>query len=360
MGDPLTEAQTSMIERWIPPPVSEEPYVSNDIGSQSDSDNETELARRIEELAIKNETDGDHANAEQFYRSAIEHGEASSRPASVITAMRVRLAYACMRQKKWPDAEDIIVPIAFERKTNDILVYHSMHALAIASLGASQLDAAEKYCKRALWGKRKVLGKDHTSCWETLALLVSICTAKNKMVEAEAHRSFIPYDWPVKSDAEPLTYLDRSVGNSGTAVHSSIVGSSSQRSLTPQQQSVPSQQYPPRQPHLSYTTPVSSNTVPASSTFAYPKSVRSQYTGPSMTTSYGGYPPPPETWQSKPGSEPKVHIFVSVDYIQLGYEYTSVAYAIHRLNKPMLSELLTEWPGSPYSKLAVCYPLLRF
>ncbi|KAF5571386.1 hypothetical protein FPHYL_503 [Fusarium phyllophilum] len=130
MGDPLTEAQTSMIERWIPPTVNEEPRSPVD----ADSDSETEFARRIEELAIKNEADGDHAKAEQFYRGAIEHGESSSRPGSDITAMKIRLAYACMRQEKWTEADEIMSPIAFGRKTNDILVYHGMHALALAYL----------------------------------------------------------------------------------------------------------------------------------------------------------------------------------------------------------------------------------
>ncbi|KAH7242647.1 hypothetical protein BKA59DRAFT_481149 [Fusarium tricinctum] len=216
LGDPLTEAQTSRIEGWIPPPVNEEPYTPTDAGSQSDTDNEAELARRIEELAVQNDKNGDFARAEQFYRSAIEHGEARSRPPHDLKTMRVRLAYACMQQEKWTEAEEIIAPIAFEKKTNDLLVYHSMHALAIEYLDALKLQEAEKYCKRALWGKRKVLGKDHSSCWESLTLLASICMARNKIVEAEAHRSFIPRISEILVDAKALIYLERSVGGQGS------------------------------------------------------------------------------------------------------------------------------------------------
>ncbi|CAJ0551398.1 Ff.00g113280.m01.CDS01 [Fusarium sp. VM40] len=216
LGVPLTEAQKSRIEGWIRPPVHEEPYTPTDSGSQSDTDNEAELARRIEELAVQNDKNGDYARAEQFYRSAIEHCEASSRPPRDLKTMRVRLAYSCMQQEKWTEAEEIIAPIAFEKKTNDLLVYHSMHALAIENLDALKLQEAEKYCKRALWGKRKVLGRDHSSCWESLALLASICMARNMIVEAEAHRSFIPRISEISVDVKALIYLERSVGGPGS------------------------------------------------------------------------------------------------------------------------------------------------
>ncbi|RBA20903.1 hypothetical protein FPRO05_08350 [Fusarium proliferatum] len=274
MGDPLTEAQTSQIERWIPPPVNEEPHSPLD----ADSDSETEFARRFEELAIKNEADGDHAKAEQFYRGAIEHGESSSRPVIDITAMKIRLAYACMRQEKWTEADEIITPIAFERKTNDILVYHGMHALALAYVDDSKLDEAERYCKRALWGKRKVLGKDNLSCWETLTLLVFICKARNRIAEAEVHRSFIPNYETIAIDPEALTYLDRSVGALTRPCNISDMVQQTQQPLAFQQE------YPPSQP---YTT-AASGLVLSAGKFQYPKTFGSQYTSPPTPNSHQG------------------------------------------------------------------------
>ncbi|KAF4470737.1 hypothetical protein FALBO_2338 [Fusarium albosuccineum] len=338
MGDPLTEVQTSRIERWIPPPVSEEPYgynageSSTNAGFQSDSDTEIELAQRIEELAVKNEADGDHAKAEQFYRSAIDRSEASYRSTNDITAMRVRLAYACMRQRKWAEGEEVLAPIAFERKTHDIPVYHGMHALAIFYLAHSKLEAAERYCKRALWGKRKVLGKDHPSCWDTLALLVSICIARNKTVEAEAHRSFIPPSLLVAVDTDALTYLNRSVGNLIPSTNSSDMSSSIQQPLIPQQPY--SSGLPPAAQHrslVSYPDPALPSPGPPRTTFEYPKSYGSQYS-PSLTTnsqqSVGQYyQPPPQAWQPAPMPKPKPRIFVSIDYIHYGTENTSVAMA---------------------------------
>ncbi|KAF5711560.1 hypothetical protein FMUND_8955 [Fusarium mundagurra] len=288
MGDPLTEAQTTMIERWIPPPVNEEPHSPVD----ADSDSETEFARRIEELAIKNEADGDHAKAEQFYRGAIEHGESSSRSVSDITAMKIRLAYACMRQEKWTEADAIISPIAFERKTNDILVYHGMHALALAYLVDSKLEESEKCCKRALWGKRKVLGKDHWRCWETLSVLVHICMARNKTMEAEVHQSFIPNHATIPTDQGALAYLDRSVGSLGRPGNDSDVVSQTPQPLAPQQEYPPSQVY----------TTAASGPVPSAGTFQYPKPFKSLPPTPKY---------PPEHMRTSPNAGPSSNSPVS-------------------------------------------------
>lgn len=289
MGDPLTEAQTSLIERWIPPPVNEEPHSPLD----ADSDSETEFARRFEELAIQNEANGEHAKAEQFYRGAIEHGESSSRPLTDMTAMKIRLAYACMRQEKWTEADEIISPIAFERKTNDILVYHGMHALALTYVDDSKLEEAERYCKRALWGKRKVLGKDNLSCWETLTLLVFICKARNRTAEAEVHRSFIPNYETIAIDPEALTYLDRSVGSLIKPSDNSDMVSQTQPPLAFQQE------YSPSQP---YTTSVSSP-VPSPLRFQYPKTFGSQYTSPTPDSYQGMVQYPTQHMQTRANGE---------------------------------------------------------
>ncbi|KAG4269205.1 hypothetical protein FPRO04_12194 [Fusarium proliferatum] len=171
MGDPLTEAQTSLIERWIPPPVNEEPHSPLD----ADSDSETEFARRFEELAIKNEADGDHAKAEQFYRGAIEH-------------------------------------------------------------------------------------------------------ARNRIAEAEVHRSFIPNYETIAIDPEALTYLDRSVGALTRPCNISDMVQQTQQPLAFQQE------YPPSQP---YTT-AASGPVPSAGKFQYPKTFGSQYTSPPTPNSHQG------------------------------------------------------------------------
>ncbi|KAF7556472.1 hypothetical protein G7Z17_g1395 [Cylindrodendrum hubeiense] len=245
MGDRLTDDQVSSIQNWIPPPIDEEtpyrngsvnrsrsrrdslPHAGTEEGRRSDSDDDIdkELARRLEELAVTNQKSGDHEKAENFYRRAIDSGKASDRSPQHLAMMRANLAYVCMCQQKWKEAEEILAPMAFEKKTHDILVYHGLHALAMVSAKGSDLDAAYSFGKRALWGKRKVIGKSDPSCWDTSALLSRICFARNDIAEAEAHMSFIPSSYfqgglqrrsmyssdRQVSDLDALAYLNNSV-----------------------------------------------------------------------------------------------------------------------------------------------------
>lgn len=229
LGDHLTEEQASTIEKWIPPPVDEEPtpiststydlferseqssntVVANNYISESDDENDQDLTKRLEELAIESRLGGNNPRAESFYRRAIERGEAGKKPKKEIQAMRLHLADVCMLQEKWREAEDIISPMAFERQVHSIEVYHAMHALALVHLHEFDLARAHRCCKRALWGKRKVVGKTDPSYFDTLGLLASICDKKNDVAEAEAHRSFIPASVRVVDDADALEYLRR-------------------------------------------------------------------------------------------------------------------------------------------------------
>lgn len=239
MGDPLTDEQVSGIHNWIPPPIEEEPVpgdhtqsdgTSNtavEAGRLSDSDDDIdkELARRLEELAMTSQKAGEYQKAENFYRRAIDSGETSHRSSQDLAMMKTNLAYVCVRQEKWSEAKEIVDPLAFEKKVHDVLVYHSIHALAMVSAKNSELDAAYRYGMRALWGKRKVMGKSHPSCWDTSALLSRICFARGDVVDAEVHKSFIPSSSfqeghqrnsiysPSRelSDLDALAYLDRAV-----------------------------------------------------------------------------------------------------------------------------------------------------
>lgn len=239
MGDPLTDEQVSGIHNWIPPPIEEEPVPGDhpqsdgtsttavEVGRLSDSDDDIdkELAKRLEELAMTNQKAGEYQKAENFYRRAIDSGETSHRSSQDLAMMKTNLAYVCVRQEKWSEAKEIVDPLAFEKKVHDVLVYHSIHALAMVSAKNSELDAAYRYGMRALWGKRKVMGKSHPSCWDTSALLSRICFARGDVVDAEVHKSFIPSSSfqeghqrnsiysPSRelSDLDALAYLDRAV-----------------------------------------------------------------------------------------------------------------------------------------------------
>ena len=216
LGDPLTREQFANIESWISPPSNSQdgttlPSTAIDSSYHSDSDDDIDkaLLQRLRELAVESRQQGDHVRAENFYRKVITRSEASDSnydPRDLVQD-RIDLAYACLHQKKWADAEAIILPIAMERMLADIAVYVGLHALALAHLHSSDFAKADRCCKRALWGKRKILGKENPSCWETLALLSRICEARGETEEAEAHRTFIPASYQPVLNADPLAYV---------------------------------------------------------------------------------------------------------------------------------------------------------
>ncbi|KAK0742931.1 hypothetical protein B0T18DRAFT_391809 [Schizothecium vesticola] len=159
----------------------------------SDDDIDEALLKRLRELAVESRQQGDYARAENFYRKVINRSESSESNYNPqdLAQDRIDLAYACLRQRKWADAETIILPIAMERTLADIAVFVGLHTLALAHMHSSEFAKADQCCKRALWGKRKTL-EENPPCWETLALLSRICEARGETEEAEAHRTFIP------------------------------------------------------------------------------------------------------------------------------------------------------------------------
>lgn len=217
LGEPLTREQLLTIESWIPPPSSTQqggttlPSAIVDPSYHSDSDDDIDeaLIKRLRELAVESRQKGDHLKAENFYRKVIsrcETSESNYDPQDLVED-RINLAYACLHQRKWADAEAIILPIAMERKLADITIYVGLHALALVYMDSSDFVMADKCSKRALWGKRKILGKENPSCWETLALLSRLCEARGDPEEAEAHRTFIPTSYQPVLHLDPLVYL---------------------------------------------------------------------------------------------------------------------------------------------------------
>lgn len=244
LGDLLTATQYSDISRWIPPPVGERKTpasprdrasssaistnttndLTNDQGHHSDSDGDLDrdLVRRLEELAVESMEAGNYARAENFYRKVPDRKGAASDDQPVgqdYTTSKIALARACLCQEKWQEAGELLIPIAWEKKVVDIEAYGLLHALALAYKKNSDLETADSYCRRSLWGKRKVLGKSHPSPWEMLALLASICDSRDDAIEAEAHRSFIPASYRPVADTDPLEYLNRPKDDQGAPIH---------------------------------------------------------------------------------------------------------------------------------------------
>lgn len=177
-SDPLTNRH-SMAETEITVPQP------NDNDSDSDSDLEKDLTKKFQELAVLKLSERDYEKAEQFFLKVIDRSTSEGKPVESMTPIRINLAFTYCFQGKWEEAEAIIEPAAFGKQKVDIAVFHGIHTLALHSYGNRDLETAEKYCKRALNGKKKILGKEHESYLESIQLLSGIYSARGDQAESE-------------------------------------------------------------------------------------------------------------------------------------------------------------------------------
>jgi len=225
MGDPLSEDQASKISDWIPPPsIPEEgsdlmdPFADVAAGTKDttevddafvfDSEIERDLIRNFYDIAFTSFKNGDYAKAETFFRKAIDRSAVGKeKQPEDNDKMKLALAYSCGLQNKWDDMESIIVPLAAGAVNGDIMAVHALHTLAIVRHERKDYDTAIRYCKRAIVNKRKILGKDHDSSHDSMALLAHVYEAKGDIAEAEGYRRFLPPSHASARNFQPSNYM---------------------------------------------------------------------------------------------------------------------------------------------------------
>lgn len=101
---------------------------------------------------------------------------------------------AYFQQEKWTDAKKHFLAVADveEDGVSDLRCFEAEHYLAKIHVQENDLDGAEKRCLAASNGRRRILGKSHTSWQESIALLVEIYTAKEDPVEADGYAALLP------------------------------------------------------------------------------------------------------------------------------------------------------------------------
>lgn len=277
MGDPLSPDQWFSIERWIPKPqISEEmseeevdlwtpsPSPSTNLStekrsattdekttltavssvtttasqldqSDSESDIEKETTKKFQELALRKFEQNDYSGAETYLRNVIArkrpHGKDTQAEIDLFAA-QVKLAIACSFQEKWNEVEAIIWPLTKTKGQRDINFFHVMQALALTHRERGNETAAVIYTKKALNGKKRILGKTHDSFFESMVVLAHI---NNDRPEAEVYRDFLPAEHRYSSIRDPLVgafeYLKRSI--LGIQLDESVISNSGVTGQTP-------------------------------------------------------------------------------------------------------------------------------
>ena len=229
-GDAMSRDQWVSIENWIPPPIIEEPEHGNrdrdhlstattlssgepsstalrspgsfsiDVptnlsGSDSDSEIEREMTKKFKELALGSFQRQEYEKAEKLLSKVIHRLSRASRDNSPmdpdLRPFEVRLAMVHCLQGKWRKAENILLPMATRREETNVEAFHGMHVLALRYMMVNDHTIAVKYCKRAMTGKRRILGKDHVSLYQSIHLLAFIYERAGDPTEAEGYRSFL-------------------------------------------------------------------------------------------------------------------------------------------------------------------------
>jgi hypothetical protein len=230
MGDALSQEQHSRIEEWISEPIEEEsagdhlsestrltsPLGESSISgpsfstnpttvSDSDSDLERDMIQKFEELAMAKLYQRDYEKAEIFFRRIIERNQEDGKSVKGMSSIKIMIAYTCCFQGRWDEAEAAAIPLTTGKERPSIDAFDLFHTLALRNLRQNQFEQAAIWCKRALFGKKKLLGKDSTSYYQSMGLLARIYDIQGDAIEAEACRSFIPPNTIVEND--PLMHL---------------------------------------------------------------------------------------------------------------------------------------------------------
>ncbi|TLD34661.1 Dimethyl-sulfide monooxygenase [Venturia nashicola] len=215
LGDQLSNDQYRDIRNWIPPPVEEESLEGESIGSgpisdaitiraesDSESDLEQELVEMFEKRGLQKLADKKYEEAEKFLCKAISLRSPFSKTTTSLEHVKASLADCYCQQAKWEDADRLLSELSDSRNKLDILALYSLHAVSHSYFGKANLDAADRMCRKALLGKKKLLGKTHESYYHTLLLLACICDAKGDEVQGDAWRHFLPAS--LESQARPV------------------------------------------------------------------------------------------------------------------------------------------------------------
>jgi tetratricopeptide (TPR) repeat protein len=408
LGDPLSEEQYSSIRNWIPPPAIEEESVdahegsgsafldsapgdeqTSDLESDADSDIERHLLKRYRDIALSSLKEKDYPRAESFYRKVIEMSSDSDVPTDEVQDLKIMLAFSCGLQGKWDEPETIFPPIAFARGIPDIRPFHGLYAMSMVHFNNGDYDTATKYCKRAVGGYRRLLGKSDPQYFEAMHILALIYDSKGDPVSAEGCRTFLPAQTLAPVALSPQIFLETVVSNDpntkeardrlhsttpippssgpgGESLSQSQLDSQASASSTISQplsvtanlveaisQKLDEQNLEPKP--LSSFQPGTANKIDGVSNAKYSRDIltyQGQLLAGQIPSTQQYASPVPQSEPSPQTREP-ARLIVAVDF---GTTQTSVAWAFVSV-EGVREDILTSWPGaSNITKSAVSFP----
>ena len=219
LGEPLPADARRRISTWIPVEygdstgVLEEFHISdshsltdtttsgtNPVSTDNtDFDGEsfdTKMALNFLSKGQQKYNEGDYAKAETLLQKALKKFQSSGKTINNTEPMDISLqiAQALFKQQKNPEAQDLCDIILDESPRSDADRKRLLEASYLSSqihLSNGALEAAERHCRQTLTGRMRIDGKSD-AYHESLALMATICEARNEEDEAEFYLNELP------------------------------------------------------------------------------------------------------------------------------------------------------------------------
>lgn len=196
-------------------------------------DLDLDLTRNFLKLGQEKAESQEHARAEAFFRKALKlisthnfQDRIALHPAEV----QLMLGCACLKQRKFGEAESIFLPLTKQNKDCD--EYQSLtasHFLGDLYLQKGELQQALSCTMGAVKGRNTLMGSKHAAFVESLRLLLQVYKEMGDEAEVEAWQKFLPTKPSVEEPAtvssaedkfRPASDISDSTTNTGKSVPS--------------------------------------------------------------------------------------------------------------------------------------------
>jgi ankyrin repeat protein len=209
-GDVLTHDRRRYVESWIPGrdtelyssgsntlAQSDEQAMADAPGldeDDSDSDVESDVIKSLQRTGRQRFEAAEYSEAEGFLQKSIHLLETKKGlNFEGRDEMFEMLVTSFLNQRKWSEAETALLHFIKGRPEREAKMLSSLHILAEVYLEKLELDNAEKYCQRAVKGRKKVLGRGNPLFLESVDLLIEIYERKGDVVAARGYTAtFLP------------------------------------------------------------------------------------------------------------------------------------------------------------------------
>ena len=207
-GQPLGIGQRAAIEDWIPHLASTEeelPQTSHHRGNSatsdtfvgtddfnleeiqstdSDSDDDYDIAKKCFEKAKKDFSSDQHAKALESFRAGLKRVEKlglKKKARLELRTVQMRMGLSLLSLGELSESEQCLLSLAWPQTTDDkskILALHASSGLAQIYLCKGSFDKAEDWCNKSRIGWKRIAGKQHPA-YITCLKLSAFCSELN-------------------------------------------------------------------------------------------------------------------------------------------------------------------------------------